>query len=156
MPYSCAYARTILEQHPNATVLMVEIGSQDDPEIGAHQKNSIKYQKDIDKFGGLNNHCPFLHFTYTTAFIQSTSSKATFRQSRYPRPRRTFQLLLVTVGLHQSIRMVHPASYFKARTRIKSQSSISNPVLLLGPSVEWLPIGPVLVVCTRSSPARFI
>lgn len=65
MPYSCAYARTILEQHPNATVLMVEIGSQDDPEIGAHQKNSIKYQKDIDKFGGLNNNYRPFHFTYT-------------------------------------------------------------------------------------------
>jgi pyranose oxidase len=29
---------------------MVEIGSQDNPTIGAHQKNAIKFQKDIDKF----------------------------------------------------------------------------------------------------------
>jgi len=29
---------------------MVEIGSQDNPVIGAHHKNSIKYQKDIDAF----------------------------------------------------------------------------------------------------------
>jgi hypothetical protein len=71
MPCSCAYARTILEQVPNATVLMVEIGSQDNPIIGAHQKNSIKYQKDIDKFGELNKmYLPF-QFAYPKSLENS-------------------------------------------------------------------------------------
>jgi hypothetical protein len=39
---SCAYARTILDDHPTARVYMAEIGSQDNPVIGAHHKNSIK------------------------------------------------------------------------------------------------------------------
>lgn len=51
-PIACTYARTILEQNksPNFKVIMCEIGSQDDPIVGAHHKNSIKYQKDIDAF----------------------------------------------------------------------------------------------------------
>jgi len=49
-PVGSTYARTILEQNPNATVLMVEIGSQDGPVIGEHHKNSIRFQKDIDAF----------------------------------------------------------------------------------------------------------
>ncbi|KIJ62441.1 GMC oxidoreductase [Hydnomerulius pinastri MD-312] len=49
-PVGCAYARTILDKQPGARVLMIEIGSQDGPVIGAHHKNSIKYQKDIDSF----------------------------------------------------------------------------------------------------------
>ncbi|KAF8867769.1 hypothetical protein CPB85DRAFT_105397 [Mucidula mucida] len=49
-PIAAAYARTIIDKHPTASVLMVEIGSQDNPIIGAHHKNSIKYQKDIDTF----------------------------------------------------------------------------------------------------------
>ncbi|KAG7098215.1 hypothetical protein E1B28_000183 [Marasmius oreades] len=49
-PVGMAYARTILEKSPSATVLMIEIGSQDDPVVGEHHKNSIKFQKDIDAF----------------------------------------------------------------------------------------------------------
>lgn len=49
-PVGSTYARTILEQNPNVTVLMVEIGSQDGPVIGEHHKNSIRFQKDIDAF----------------------------------------------------------------------------------------------------------
>lgn len=49
-PIACAYARTILEKNHHVRVTMVEIGSQDDPIVGAHHKNSIKYQKDIDAF----------------------------------------------------------------------------------------------------------
>jgi len=51
-PIASAYARTILEQNTdkNLKVLMADIGSQDGPIVGAHHKNSIKYQKDIDAF----------------------------------------------------------------------------------------------------------
>ncbi|KAF9265018.1 pyranose 2-oxidase [Marasmius fiardii PR-910] len=49
-PVGMTYARTILERDPNATVLMIEIGSQDDPVVGEHHKNSIRFQKDIDAF----------------------------------------------------------------------------------------------------------
>ncbi|THV03944.1 pyranose 2-oxidase [Dendrothele bispora CBS 962.96] len=48
-PVGMTYARTILEK-TKATVLMIEVGSQDSPVIGEHHKNSIKYQKDIDAF----------------------------------------------------------------------------------------------------------
>ncbi|KAF8608603.1 pyranose 2-oxidase [Ceratobasidium sp. AG-I] len=49
-PIGAAFARTILEKHPAAKVIMCEIGSQDSPVVGAHHKNSVKYQKDIDAF----------------------------------------------------------------------------------------------------------
>jgi pyranose oxidase len=49
-PIAAAYASTIIENHPTATVLMVEIGSQDSLIAGEHHKNTIKYQKDIDSF----------------------------------------------------------------------------------------------------------
>ncbi|KAH8087880.1 pyranose 2-oxidase [Cristinia sonorae] len=49
-PVGMAYARTILETCPKATVLMLDIGSQDSAVAGEHHKNSIKYQKDIDLF----------------------------------------------------------------------------------------------------------
>jgi pyranose oxidase len=51
-PIACTYARLILEAKdlPQTKVYMAEIGSQDSPVIGAHHKNSIKYQKDIDAF----------------------------------------------------------------------------------------------------------
>jgi pyranose oxidase len=49
-PIGCTYARYILDHDPNAKVMMADIGAQDFPEIGAHFKNSIKYQKDIDAF----------------------------------------------------------------------------------------------------------
>ncbi|KAH0829016.1 hypothetical protein J3R83DRAFT_2470 [Lanmaoa asiatica] len=52
-PVGAAYARVILDNYPDAHVIMADIGSQDSPVIGAHHKNSIKYQKDIDKFGNL-------------------------------------------------------------------------------------------------------
>ncbi|KAL0570156.1 Pyranose 2-oxidase [Marasmius crinis-equi] len=51
-PVGCTYARLVLDQYkePDAVVMMAEIGSQDHPVVGAHHKNSIKYQKDIDAF----------------------------------------------------------------------------------------------------------
>ncbi|KIJ51187.1 GMC oxidoreductase [Sphaerobolus stellatus SS14] len=51
-PIAAGYARTILEGNSNKKlkVLMVDIGAQDGPGIGVHQKNAIKYQKDIDAF----------------------------------------------------------------------------------------------------------
>ncbi|QRW08111.1 GMC oxidoreductase [Ceratobasidium sp. AG-Ba] len=49
-PIGATFCRQILEKHPSARVFMAEIGSQDNPVIGAHHKNSIKYQKDIDAF----------------------------------------------------------------------------------------------------------
>jgi len=49
-PIACAFARKIIEGHPTARVYMVDIGAQDHPIPGAHQKNSVKYQKDIDAF----------------------------------------------------------------------------------------------------------
>lgn len=42
-PIASAYAHTIINQHPTARVLMAEIGAQDSPIIGAHQKNAVKY-----------------------------------------------------------------------------------------------------------------
>lgn len=41
--FSSAYARTIIDSGVPAKVLMVEIGSQDNPVVGAHHKNSIKW-----------------------------------------------------------------------------------------------------------------
>jgi len=51
-PIAAGYARTILEgsDNKNLRVLMIDIGAQDGPGIGVHQKNTIKYQKDIDAF----------------------------------------------------------------------------------------------------------
>ncbi|KAK0479020.1 pyranose 2-oxidase [Armillaria luteobubalina] len=49
-PIASAYAHTIIKQHPTAQVLMAEIGAQDSPVIGAHLKNAVKFQKDIDAF----------------------------------------------------------------------------------------------------------
>jgi hypothetical protein len=42
---SAAYARTILEgnKDPNLKVLMADIGAQDGPVPGVHQKNTVKY-----------------------------------------------------------------------------------------------------------------
>ncbi len=42
-PIASAYARTIIDASDNDKVLMVEIGAQDSPVIGAHQKNAVKY-----------------------------------------------------------------------------------------------------------------
>lgn len=39
---SCTFARKIIENHPTAKVYMVDIGAQDHPIPGAHQKNSVK------------------------------------------------------------------------------------------------------------------
>lgn len=39
---SCTFARKIIEGHPTARVCMVEIGSQEHPIPGHHQKNSVK------------------------------------------------------------------------------------------------------------------
>ncbi|KAG8708353.1 Pyranose 2-oxidase, partial [Ceratobasidium sp. 394] len=49
-PIGATFARTILEKCPNAKVFMAEIGAQDNPVVGAHHKNAVKYQKDIDAF----------------------------------------------------------------------------------------------------------
>jgi pyranose oxidase len=49
-PIGCTYAREILDKTKNSKVIMVEMGSQDDPVYGRHHKNSVKYQKDIDAF----------------------------------------------------------------------------------------------------------
>jgi pyranose oxidase len=49
-PIGCTYARTILDERPSTKVDIAEIGSQDSPIVGAHHKNSIKYQKDFDAF----------------------------------------------------------------------------------------------------------
>ncbi|KAK0220817.1 pyranose 2-oxidase [Armillaria nabsnona] len=49
-PIASAYAHTIINQHSTARVLMAEIGAQDSPISGAHQKNAVKFQKDIDAF----------------------------------------------------------------------------------------------------------
>ncbi|KAG8746994.1 Pyranose 2-oxidase [Ceratobasidium sp. 414] len=49
-PIGAAFARTILDECPNAKVFMAEMGAQDNPVIGAHHKNAVKYQKDIDAF----------------------------------------------------------------------------------------------------------
>ncbi|EUC64181.1 pyranose 2-oxidase [Rhizoctonia solani AG-3 Rhs1AP] len=49
-PIGCTFVRKILDDTTDAKILMVEVGSQDDPIIGRHHKNSIKYQKDIDAF----------------------------------------------------------------------------------------------------------
>ncbi|KAF9230889.1 pyranose 2-oxidase [Melanogaster broomeanus] len=50
-PVGATYACEILEKLPNMRVIMAEIGSQDSTVIGAHHKNAVKYQKDIDSFG---------------------------------------------------------------------------------------------------------
>lgn len=47
-PIGCTFARMLLDK--GYKVLMAEMGSQDNPVIGAHHKNSVKYQKDIDAF----------------------------------------------------------------------------------------------------------
>ncbi|QRW21546.1 GMC oxidoreductase [Rhizoctonia solani] len=51
-PIGCTFARKILDNSKKSdlTVLMIEMGSQDNPVIGRHHKNSAKYQKDIDAF----------------------------------------------------------------------------------------------------------
>ncbi|KAJ1304640.1 hypothetical protein OPQ81_005781 [Rhizoctonia solani] len=51
-PIGSTFARKILDgaKSPNLKVWMVDVGSQDNPVIGQHHKNSIKYQKDIDAF----------------------------------------------------------------------------------------------------------
>ncbi|KAK0185761.1 pyranose 2-oxidase [Armillaria mellea] len=49
-PIGSTYARTIIDQDPNPRVLMADIGAQEDAVIGAHQKNAVKFQKDIDSF----------------------------------------------------------------------------------------------------------
>lgn len=49
-PIGGTFCREVLDKHPTAKVYMAEMGSQDNPVIGAHHKNSIKYQKDIDSF----------------------------------------------------------------------------------------------------------
>lgn len=54
-PISCTYARHIIDNTSTTKVYMAEIGSQDNPVIGAHHKNSIKFQKDIDKFVNIIN-----------------------------------------------------------------------------------------------------
>jgi pyranose oxidase len=47
-PIGATYARTLVDRGFN--VLMVEIGSQETRIPGAHKKNEIGYQRDIDKF----------------------------------------------------------------------------------------------------------
>ncbi|KAF8422789.1 pyranose 2-oxidase [Boletus edulis BED1] len=49
-PVGAAYARIILDAKPDAKVIMADIGSQENSVVGAHFKNSVKYQKDIDLF----------------------------------------------------------------------------------------------------------
>ncbi|KAJ3743941.1 pyranose 2-oxidase [Lentinula detonsa] len=55
-PIGCTYAREILEKcdpsflRPRNAVYMAEIGAQESPIVGAHLKNAVKYQKDIDSF----------------------------------------------------------------------------------------------------------
>ncbi|CCO27173.1 hypothetical protein BN14_01208 [Rhizoctonia solani AG-1 IB] len=51
-PIGCTFARKILDNSKKSDlkVWMVDVGSQDNPVIGRHHKNSIKYQKDIDAF----------------------------------------------------------------------------------------------------------
>jgi pyranose oxidase len=53
-PIACAYARSILDwgkaHGKKPRIIMAEIGSKDSPVTGAHHKNSVKYQKDIDQF----------------------------------------------------------------------------------------------------------
>lgn len=49
-PIGSTYARTIIDQDPKASVLMADIGAQEDVIIGAHQKNAVKFQKDINSF----------------------------------------------------------------------------------------------------------
>ncbi|KAH7871076.1 pyranose 2-oxidase [Lentinula edodes] len=55
-PIGCTYAREILEKcdssvlRPRNAVYMAEIGAQESPVVGAHLKNAVKYQKDIDAF----------------------------------------------------------------------------------------------------------
>ncbi len=52
-PIGSIYARTIIDQDPNATVLMADIGVQEDVVIGAHQKNAVKYVAFLSSFGSL-------------------------------------------------------------------------------------------------------
>jgi len=49
-PIAATFARTIIDKHPSAKILMAEIGSQDSVHPGTHHKNAVKYQIDIDKF----------------------------------------------------------------------------------------------------------
>ncbi|TFK34951.1 hypothetical protein BDQ12DRAFT_706791 [Crucibulum laeve] len=44
-PVACAYARTILDERPKTKIYMAEIGSQEHPIRGAHQKNSVNITK---------------------------------------------------------------------------------------------------------------
>lgn len=38
----CGFARHILENHQTARVFMADIGAQDNPIVGYHNKNSVK------------------------------------------------------------------------------------------------------------------
>ncbi|KAG8733576.1 Pyranose 2-oxidase [Ceratobasidium sp. 423] len=49
-PIGCTFARVLLDEVPNVKICMVEMGAQDNPVVGRHHKNSVKYQKDIDAF----------------------------------------------------------------------------------------------------------
>ncbi|VDC06898.1 unnamed protein product [Peniophora sp. CBMAI 1063] len=49
-PIGATYARIIASQQPNASIIMVEAGSQEDPIIGAHHKNAVRYLKNPDAF----------------------------------------------------------------------------------------------------------
>ncbi|CAE6445783.1 unnamed protein product [Rhizoctonia solani] len=49
-PIGCTFAREILDNTQGSNVCMVEMGARDNPVIGRHHKNSVKYQKDIDAF----------------------------------------------------------------------------------------------------------
>lgn len=49
-PIGCTFARYILENTDDVDIWMAEIGAQDNPTVGAHHKNAVKYQKDIDAF----------------------------------------------------------------------------------------------------------
>ncbi|CAE7138680.1 unnamed protein product [Rhizoctonia solani] len=49
-PLGATYARQVLERHPSARVLMVEVGAQESPIVGMNMKNAVKYQRDLDAF----------------------------------------------------------------------------------------------------------
>ncbi|CAE6527796.1 unnamed protein product [Rhizoctonia solani] len=44
-PLGATYARQVLERHPSARVLMVEVGAQESPIVGMNMKNAVKYQR---------------------------------------------------------------------------------------------------------------
>ncbi|KZV75432.1 GMC oxidoreductase [Peniophora sp. CONT] len=56
-PIGATYARVIHEQEPNASIIMIEAGSQEDPVIGAHHKNAVRYQRNSDAFVPYINAC---------------------------------------------------------------------------------------------------